>query len=95
MIHSHWQQAMADEIHALESNKTWILTSLPKGHHIVGCKWIYRTKFLANGSIDKYKARLVAKYFTQTYGQDYFETFAPVPKMTTVRLLLALASTKR
>ena len=66
-----WKQAVEDEIHALESNDTWILTKLPHGKKPVGCKWIYTVKYKADGSIERFKARLVAKGFTQPYGIDY------------------------
>ncbi|CAJ2663478.1 unnamed protein product [Trifolium pratense] len=87
-----WKQAMDLEMEALDKNNTWELVSLPNGKKHVGCKWVYTVKYKADGSIERYKARLVAKGFTQTYGIDYSETFAPVAKMNTVRVILSLAA---
>lgn len=89
-----WQNAMAAKIEALEKNNTWVLTSLPPGKNTVGCKWVFRIKYKSDGSIERDKARLVAKGYTQEEGLDYFETFSSVTKLTTVRTLLAVASSK-
>lgn len=89
---SEWRTAIEEEMGALNKNGTWKLTDLPEGKQPVGCKWIFNVKYKADGTIDRYKARLVAKGFTQTYGIDYQETFAPVAKLNTVRILLSLAA---
>lgn len=92
VIHKHWAEAMSVEIAALESNKTWEIVPRPVNKNVVDCKWLFKIKYTPDGNIDKYKACLVAKGFTQTIGVDYFETYAPIAKMTTVRVVLALAA---
>uniref|UniRef100_A0A2N9HYD2 Integrase catalytic domain-containing protein n=1 Tax=Fagus sylvatica TaxID=28930 RepID=A0A2N9HYD2_FAGSY len=90
----HWCEAMQAEIHALETNQTWSLTSLPHGKIPIGCKWVYKVKLRSDGTLERYKARLVAKGYNQQEGFDYFETFSPVAKFVTVRCLLAVAAVK-
>jgi predicted HD phosphohydrolase len=91
---AHWHDAMSAEISALETNKTWIVTDLPPNKHPIGCKWVYKIKHKADRSIERYKAWLVAKRYTQCEGLDYHDTFSPIAKMTTVRCILALAAAK-
>jgi hypothetical protein len=67
---------------------------LPKDKKIIGCKWVYKVKHNANGSMNIYKTRLVAKGYAQTYGIDYEETYSLVAKMTIVRTIIAMAATK-
>ncbi|XP_074378464.1 putative mitochondrial protein AtMg00820 [Apium graveolens] len=83
---------MNTELAALEANATWKIVPLPAGKPVVSCKWLYKVKYLPNGEVDQFKARLVAKNFTQTAGLDYFDTFAPVAKMATLRVVLPLAT---
>jgi histone deacetylase 1/2 len=86
-----WRSAMEAEFDALISNRTWTLVPRPPGTNIVGSKWIFKTKFRPDGSVDKHKACLVARGFTQQQGIDYHDTFSPVVKPVTVCLVLSLA----
>ena len=83
---------MAAEISALEANNTWSLTPLPSHKRTIGCKWVYKVKYKSNGFVERYKAKLVAKGFTQKEGLDYIETFSPVAKLVSVKCLLAMAA---
>ena len=85
---------MVKEFNSLQKNATWELISLPPGRKLVQCKWVYWTKTASDGTICNYKAILVAKWFSQVQGVDYHETFVPVAKMDSIRLVLAIAASK-
>ncbi|GJR14404.1 ribonuclease H-like domain, reverse transcriptase, RNA-dependent DNA polymerase [Tanacetum coccineum] len=90
-----WIEAMKVELDSINRNNTWKLTTLPKGHKAIGLKWVFKTKRDANGNIIKHKARLVAKGYIQEHGIDFEEVFAPVARMETIRLLLAIAANNK
>nr|GEZ83613.1 putative copia-type protein [Tanacetum cinerariifolium] len=89
-----WQNAMQQEIKALEKNRTWTLKELPEGKRPIDSKWVYNTKFKYNGEVERYKARVVAKGCTQRERVHYHATFAPVAKLVTIKTLLAVATKK-
>jgi hypothetical protein len=90
----HWRAAMDLEFQALHRNGTWQLVPPRPGINVINSKWIFKVQKHADGSIERYKARLVAKGFKQRYGLDYEDTFSPLIKPTTIRLLLTLAVTQ-
>ncbi len=87
-----WQNAMEEEFNSLMRNGTYTLVPLPSGRNVIRTRWLYKVKCRADGSVERYKARWVAKGFSQLYGVDYDETFAPVVRLENLRLLLALAN---
>jgi len=87
-----WKEAIDKEYNALIKNGTWILSDLPPGRKSISCKWTFKLKYKADGEVDKHKARLVARGFTQEQGFDYEETYSPTAKTTTFRVLMSVAN---
>lgn len=93
-LHEHWRDAVTDEIVACEDSGTWTVVTLPAGKKALNCKWVFKLKFNADGTLSRYKARLVVCGNNQTEGVDYSETFAPVAKMVTIRDFLQLVASR-
>ncbi|KAL2240756.1 UNVERIFIED_CONTAM: Retrovirus-related Pol polyprotein from transposon RE2, partial [Sesamum indicum] len=92
--HLEWEQAMKDKLAALEKNETWEVMDLPSGPHAIGRKWVFKVKLKPDGSVDRYKAWLVAKRYNQVEGVDYIDRLSLVVKAVTVHLLLAIATSR-
>src|SRR5690242_14393035 len=88
--HRHWHQAMQQEFESLIQNETWTLCKLPPGRQAIKSKWVYKTKTNQSGSIDRYKARLLAQGFSQRVGIDYDDMFSPAASMSTIRIIVGL-----
>jgi hypothetical protein len=91
----YWKAAMEKEYDSLQENRTWVLVPPPPGSNIVQCKWVYKIKYTSDGNIDKYKARPVAKGYSQIHGVDYTETFSPVIEHDSICVLFAIAAVLR
>lgn len=89
---AQWEESMDAEMKAMEDNNVWKLVKLPPGRTAVGSKWVYKKKTDFDGSVTKFKSRIVAKGYSQRGGIDYHETFAPAAKFTSIRIILALAA---
>ena len=87
-----WRKAMKSEMKSLEDNDVWDLVNLPSGRKIVGSKWVFKKKIGPNGTVERFKARLVAQGYTQKFGTDYDETFCPVVRQESLRTILALSA---
>jgi hypothetical protein len=87
-----WREAVNDEMESILSNNTWVLVDLPPSSNTIGCKWVFRRKYRTDGTIQTFKVRLVAKGFRQREGIDYFDTYASVARITSIHVLIALAS---
>jgi hypothetical protein len=87
-----WLEAMEDELSSMSSNGVWDLVEIPDGAKRVGCKWVYKTKYDSKPKIERFKARLVAKCFTQRKGIDYTETFSPVSKKDSFQIVMVLVA---
>ena len=87
-----WQDAMIDELESIKKNNVWELTSLLDGRKAIGCKWVLRKKFKVDSSLDKYKARLVAKGFNQQPGVDFVDTYSPIAKFTSNRIIMTVVA---
>ena len=90
-----WLKAESDEIHSLEKKQVLKAMVLPEGHSLLSTRWIYRVKYSQDGTISRYKARLVAKGYEQVLGIDYDETFSPVVRLTSLRIIFAIAAKQR
>ena len=85
-------EAINNELESIMSNHTWELVELPPKVKLIGCKWVFKRKLKQDGTIDKYKARLVAKGYKQKHNVDYFDTYSPVTRIASIRILFVIAS---
>jgi hypothetical protein len=93
--HPNWDTIMNEEYRSLMENDTWDLVTIPKGRKLVRCKWVYKTKYASYGSVERHKARLVSKGFSQVEGIDYNTTFSHVAKMNSIHLVLSLTTSHK
>ena len=91
LVHPGWKATMEDELTSLHQNQTWQLVPRTTDMHVIGSKWVFKTKLKSDGTLDRLKARVVAKGYHQIDGLDYTETFSPVVKPGTIRLIISIA----
>ena len=91
MKHKHWRDVMSKEFNSTSEHSTWDLVEVTKTMNVVGCRWVFTIKYNSDGTIDRYKARIVARGYHQQQGVDYEDIFSPVIKSTTIRIVLGLA----
>lgn len=91
----HWTAAMQEELQSLEQNNTLSLVPKESTMNVIGSKWVFGIKYNADGSVERFKPRLVAKGFKQEKGIDYFETFSPMIRHTTVSIILSIATVNK
>ena len=88
----YWKESISDEVESILQNHTWELVDLPLGSKPLGYKWIFKKKMKADASIDKYKARLVVKGYNKKEGLDYFDTYSPVTRISSICMLIAIVA---
>jgi hypothetical protein len=88
----YWKEAIKSEMNSIMYNGTWEVVSRPYGCKPIGCKWVFKKKLRPDGTIEKYKARLVAKGYNLKEGEDFFDTYSSVARLTTIRVLFSLAT---
>jgi hypothetical protein len=87
-----WKEVVRNEMNSILSNRTWELVDQPYGYKPMGCKWVFKKKFMPDGTIHKYNVRLVAKGYTQKEGEDFFDTYSSIARLITIHVLLSLAA---